>query len=205
MSRSARCALLGPVPEAAEEIWLVCHGYGQLASYFIRPFAALASDRRLIVAPEGLSRFYLEAGTGRVGASWMTKEDREAEMDDYLGFLDAVWRTVSAGRAEPEIPTLTVLGFSQGAATAARWAASGRAPVSRLVLWGGLLPADAGADRLRGCALTYVIGEQDRYLPAARVETEAEGVRRQGLAVDVVTYAGDHAIDPDALLGLVQG
>ena len=68
------------------------------------------------MAPEGLSRFYLDAGAGKVGASWMTKEDRAHEIEDYLSYLEQVRAAII-----PPVP-LTILGFSQGVATAARWA-----------------------------------------------------------------------------------
>src|ERR1051325_10016453 len=58
--------------------------------------AAPRHGRRRLVAPEGLSRFYLSerATERRVGASWMTREDRLAEIADYLGYLDAVYDDV---------------------------------------------------------------------------------------------------------------
>ena len=132
VSRSARCYTLGG--SIATEAWMLLHGYGQLASRFLRGFEGVAVPARLLVAPEGLSRFYLEAGVGKVGASWMTKEDREREIADYLAYLEQV-------RAElvPPVP-LTVLGFSQGVTTAARWAVSTAPAPVRLICWGGLLP-----------------------------------------------------------------
>ena len=140
--RSARCYTQGG--SAATEAWLLLHGYGQLATRFLRGFAPLATPSRLLVAPEGLSRFYLEAGAGKVGASWMTKEDRASEIADYLGYLDQVRRELI-----PPVP-LTVLGFSQGVATAARYAvAAAPAPV-RLVCWGGLVPEEISAGAARG-------------------------------------------------------
>ena len=81
--RSARYFTLGS-PEDAAEVWFVCHGYGQLAARFLERFRPIEANRRCIVAPEGLSRFYLTetATERRVGASWMTREDRLHEIDD---------------------------------------------------------------------------------------------------------------------------
>ena len=42
------------------EVWLVLHGYSQLAGGFLRWFEPAARPGRLIVAPEGLSRAYFE-------------------------------------------------------------------------------------------------------------------------------------------------
>src|SRR5206468_3354730 len=71
------------------------------------------------------------------GASWMTREDRLHEIDDYVRYLDAVHAQVASGKAR-----VTALGFSQGTATACRWAAFGSARIDRLIVWGGEVPPD---------------------------------------------------------------
>ena len=93
--RSARYAMLGSTNAALSEVWFVCHGHGQLAGRFLSRFLPLESQQRLFIAPEALSRYYLSPpkagphppGTP-VGASWMTSEDRESEIDDYVSYLD---------------------------------------------------------------------------------------------------------------------
>src|SRR3989442_15736955 len=108
-SRSARYFTLGS-PQHAGDLWFVCHGYGQLAARFLERFHPLEAERRCIVAPEGLSRFYLtESPTERrVGASWMTREDRLHEIDDYVRYLDGVYAKFAPRKAR-----VTALGFSQ--------------------------------------------------------------------------------------------
>ncbi|MDQ6717353.1 MAG: hypothetical protein M3Z17_03270, partial [Gemmatimonadota bacterium] len=94
--RTARYAVLGEPGPDLKEVWVVCHGYAQLAQRFIERFRSIASIERLIVAPEALSRFYADRGGGfhgpssQVGASWMTSEDRESEITDCIAYLDAV-------------------------------------------------------------------------------------------------------------------
>jgi len=194
--RAARAFLLGG--EAAAEAWVVLHGYGQLASRFLRGFESLATPARLLVAPEGLSRFYLDAGTGRVGASWMTKEDRAAEMEDYLRYLDKV-------RTEliPPVP-LTVLGFSQGVATAARWAVATSPSPVRLICWGGLVPEEIAGSSLRGVRLTLVVGEEEEWAPPAAVEAQAVALRKAGMEVDVIRFDGGHEIRRDIVARLAS-
>src|SRR5881296_4496989 len=128
-SRTARYYTLGQLGPSTREIWFVCHGYGQLAGRFVRHFEPLAGKTRFMVAPEALSRFYLEdtavpASQRKVGATWMTREDRLREIDDYVRYLDALHAEVFA-RVERGAVTLHLLGFSQGTATACRWAARG--------------------------------------------------------------------------------
>ena len=190
-TRAARCFTLGG--EAAVEAWMVVHGYGQLAERFLRSVEALATSARRVVAPEGLSRFYLDAASGKVGASWMTREDRQQEIADYLAYLDQV-----RAHLVPPVP-LTVLGFSQGVATAARWAVhTAPAPV-RLVAWGSLLPEEIPASRLTLIRVTYVVGEQEAWAPPAAVEAQAAALGAAGVRVDVVRFEGGHEIRPEVL------
>src|SRR5213595_2848351 len=88
----------------------------QLAARFLEKLRVLDDGHRYLVAPEGLSRFYLsESPTERrVGASWMTREDRLAEIEDYVRYLDAVYADVF-GFLDRALVTAHALGFSQGA------------------------------------------------------------------------------------------
>src|ERR671937_1373227 len=111
--RTARYFTIGE-PERARDLWFVCHGYGQLAARFLERFRSIEAQQRCIVAPEGLSRFYLteKPAERRVGAAWMTREDRLHEIEDYLRYLDAVYADIQLPQAR-----VTALGFSQGSAT----------------------------------------------------------------------------------------
>src|SRR5512144_1837643 len=118
-SRSARYYTLGPAAAAAREVWFLLHGYGQLAGRFLIAFQALDDGSRCLIAPEALSRFYLGEATGRhdkVGASWMTREDRLTDIADYVRYLDGLYGDLVSGRRDGG--GVTVLGFSQGTATA---------------------------------------------------------------------------------------
>ncbi len=69
------------------KLLIALHGYGQLAQYFAKKFDQLPKEYALLV-PEGMHRFYLDGNSGRVGASWMTKEGREMDIDDNLHNLN---------------------------------------------------------------------------------------------------------------------
>jgi predicted esterase len=188
----------------ATDVWIVCHGFGQLAAPFARPFARLASSRRRIVAPEALNRFYLETGPGgshataRVGTTWMTREDRDNEIADYVDWLDAVHAA-----AVPQGARVTALGFSQGVATAARWVAFGRSRVDRLVLWAGALPPDLDlallTQRLEQRPLVLVHGTSDEYGSWVEAEDMRARLAAAGLSVEELTFEGGHRLD-DAVL-----
>lgn len=202
--RTARYFTIGD-RDGADEVWFVLHGYSQLAGGFLRWFEPAARPGRLIVAPEALSRAYFEENqTRRVGASWMTREDRESEIEDYVRYLDLV-----ADHVLGDIPArarLEVHGFSQGAATASRWATFGRHPVSRLVLWGGTVPPDLDLERLRGAlrdgSLVIAVGDRDQFFTPEALRTEEARLAGLGLAVDMRPFAGPHVVDRATLVAI---
>ena len=204
-SRSARYFTLGS-PAHAAELWFVCHGYGQLASRFLERFRPIDAERRYIVAPEGLSRFYLtESPTERrVGASWMTREDRLHEIEDYVRYLDGVHAHLAPSNAR-----VTALGFSQGTATVCRWTAFGSSRVDRLIVWGGEVPPDldlANArvrERLRGARLTLVYGTRDQFFTTKIIAATESRLREHEIPYELVPFEGGHEIDEATLRRLI--
>jgi predicted esterase len=210
VSRTARYFTLGEIGPATREVWIVLHGYGQLAARFLRQFEPLAGGGRVIVAPEGLSRFYLETSLrgshgDTVGATWMTREDRLADIADYVHYLDALQAAIFS-RVERGAASLHVLGFSQGTATASRWTAlgSGGAPPDRLTLWGGEVPPDldlaVAAERWRGLRLALVVADGDEYITPKVLARDEARLRAHAIPYEVRRFAGGHTIDP-AVLG----
>ncbi len=210
--RSARYYVDGPEDGSARDVWIACHGYGQLAAEFIGDLEALRGAGRLVVAPEGLSRFYFETGfhgpASRVGATWMTREDREAEIADYVAYLDALHDAVFA-RVDRRAAKLTVLGFSQGTATVSRWVALGKAKPDRLILWGGLLPPDldlaSARGRLASVELILVAGRRDKFVDETKLSAQIAALERAGVPVRAVRHPGGHRIKPDLLAELTGG
>jgi len=205
--RTARYYQLGPTDGGVQELWFVLHGYGQLASYFIKHFQPLENGKRRIVAPEALSRFYLDGVSGRVGASWMTREDRLAEIDDYVRYLDAVYQAVTVPSGQTQ-PPLTVLGFSQGTATACRWLDRSRVPCERLILWAGRIPPDLDLERadspFRKMRVTLVIGSTDEFATPQVLAEEETRLRAFGIAYELRRFQGGHEMHRPTLLRLVS-
>ncbi|HJR68015.1 MAG TPA: hypothetical protein VJ802_16415 [Gemmatimonadaceae bacterium] len=213
VKRTARYCTLGDEALPASDIWVVCHGFAQLARAFIEEFRVVSGPGRLIVAPEALNRYYLNREGGRagasarVGATWMTREDRLAEIDDYVAYLDDLHREIAG---EPRIPSVrvTALGFSQGTATVARWLVHGSARIDRLVLWAGLLPpeidpAGEARERLVSTDLVLVRGARDDMLDAQQLNAQRESLAKAGARVTVLEFDGGHRMDRDTLTRLV--
>jgi predicted esterase len=206
--RTARYYTLG---EPRRAVWIVTHGYGELAGEFARRFAPVDDGTRLIVAPEALSRFYHSSPAppspqprdrGSVGASWMTREDRDSEIGDQVTYLDAVHDAIFA-RVPREGIRLTVLGFSQGVAAVTRWLARRAIPTNRVVCWAGAIPEDAMAG-MRGRALTMVAGTRDIYAPAERIAEVGAQMAAANLTFRQLTFEGGHRLDDGVLQQLAD-
>jgi predicted esterase len=205
VDRTARFVTMGAT-NRPREIWFVCHGYGELAASFVLGLSALDDGTRLFVAAEALSRFYLE-GHQDVGASWMTREDRENEMRDYLKYLDTVKSEVFS-RIDGASASITVLGFSQGAATAARWACRGTVDAARLITWGESLPPELEDDeslkRLRAMNLVVVGGTRDKFFTESRRDELRNHLDRLGVPFEEKSFDGGHRLDDKTLLEIAS-
>jgi predicted esterase len=210
--RTARYYTLGSVSDATRELWIACHGYGQLALPFLTSMAKVAAPHRLIVAPEGFSRFYVDRTSmtadppPKVGASWMTREDRDAEIADQVGYLEALLADVRTRL--PGNVRLRVLGFSQGVATVSRWVARGTVRPDELILWAGSFPLEIDpaefSRRADGVAVTMVFGSRDQLAPIAVGESQRERLTGAGIDARLVSFEGGHRLDDATLLSLAS-
>ncbi len=211
--RTARYFLLGDPKAEITDVWFACHGYGQLASDFAKEFECIDEPGRLIVVPEGLSRFYLPEGQGlhgpdsKIGATWMTREDRDAEIADYVNYLDVLYDAIMEGLDRTKA-RVTVLGFSQGGATVNRWLTRGTARADRLLMWGSLLASDAdlneAAEFFKKVELTIVYGTRDQFGDAAMIAGFEATLREKGIPYKIVTFVGGHRMDRDTLRKLAE-
>lgn len=227
IERHARYALRGDLERTPAQLWFVLHGYGQLAPRFLSYFDAVDDGTRWIVAPEGLHRYYLDHAERKVGASWMTSEDRLTDIADYVAYLDRLHAAVlveAQARAEAGAgaganspggmpratagpdggpPRVTALGFSQGVHTLCRWVAFGEARIDRAVLWGATTPPDldleAYGDRLRAVDLHLVVGEEDEYYGAGAVRAHEDRLEAHGIPFTAHAFAGGHRLDAELL------
>jgi predicted esterase len=191
VNKSVRFVTIGN-PEKAKFIVYVLHGYGQLAKFFIRKFAALNNDY-FIVAPEGFHRFYLNGSSGRVGASWMTKEDRVYDIDDNLNYLEQLSRTVEQGF---NFKKRILIGFSQGGATAARWYFNSHKRFQHLILWACVFPPDLNLEQetsfVSGNTNYFVLGNEDEYYSSEQQNEIMNFYHDKGFSV--LMFNGKHDI-----------
>ncbi len=204
----SRYLKIGKLDASTKQLWFVIHGYGQLAEFFIRKFKILEDQNICVIAPEGLSHFYLEdvasraqTGNNRVGASWMTKENRITDIENYLEYLNSVFeKEVGANTGIP----ITVLGFSQGAATASRWISAGKINFQRLILWAGIFPPDIDFNTTKGILKdkeTFLVyGKKDPFINDARISEMKMLINQLGISPETKVFEGKHDIDAQTLL-----
>jgi predicted esterase len=205
VEKTARYFVHGTDITKAKRVWFVLHGYGQLAEYFIRSFGHLDPIENFVIAPEGFHRFYLEGFSGRVGASWMTKEERLDDIDDYVKYLDQLYESQNIpARAE-----LILLGFSQGVATAMRWLALGKSShFNRAILWAGSFPHDVKPEKattaLENLDVHCVIGNKDPFLSEEHIQRTKNHLAELKVEAKWHEYIGDHRIPKEALNKVVS-
>jgi predicted esterase len=185
-------------PEEAEHVIFALHGYGQLASRLIQKFNQF--DNCVVIAPEGLSSFYWKGVQGDVVASWMTSHHREDEINDYLAYLDKLFRLHSDLMLSKKVH---LFGFSQGCATLWRWLEKHQPTINSVCLWAGWLPEDVYyqgmANYLNTIDIRFIYGLQDEYLTEARMEIFRQRVKKEKLDLAYTGYNGKHKVDREVL------
>lgn len=180
-----------------KEIWVVLHGYGQLAEFFIRKFNRFFSPDRLFIAPEGTNYTYLDGFQGRVGANWMTRHERETAIENNHRFLDSLLDSILADYANS--PQIHVLGFSQGAATGARWASRWKGEIRTLVLWAGGFALDLVLENARtkfqNTKVILALGDRDEMITPESIQKQEELIGQLEKEVIRVSFAGGHELD----------
>ncbi len=205
IERRVRYATLGEPGDAVTQVWFVLHGYGQLAPRFLRHFRPLSDGTRMLIAPEGLHRYYVKRATKKIGASWMTAKDRLTDIEDYVAYLDRLYAKIFES-VERESVQVVALGFSQGVHTLCRWIAFGRPKIDRAILWGATVPPDLDLDahghRLGEARLELVVGDEDHFFTPETVRAYHDRLDAHGVPFTAVPYAGGHAVDIDLVRGL---
>ena len=185
--------------EGKRHILIALHGYGQLAQFFYRKISFLSEDWGILV-PEGPHRFYLEATSGRVGASWMTKEWRTQDIEDNIAYLQQLIEKV---RAEHPHTTFHLLGFSQGGATAARLFQRCPGLFAQLILWASVFPPDLEKQAFpKEKKLDFVLGKQDPYFDEDNQLKVLHDYTRLGF--ETHTFQGLHDLNQQMLLSMLS-
>ena len=191
---------LGTLSDETKHVWVGLHGYGQLVQFFARHFRSLVSEERAFVFPQGPHKFYLNGVHGRVGASWMTKDERLVDIDNQRKYLGSVFQWI---KQQAPKATIHCVGFSQGVATIMRCIGHENVQPHSLLAWAGSWPPDldemnrATLEKLRFKAC---FGTQDEYITTEK-QQEMQGyyLEKYNFEPLVSVYEGGHSFDAEKL------
>lgn len=193
-SRTARYYSLGEAGPAIQEVWFCLGAHGQPTTELAAQLANLDTPERLLILPEGLSRFEvataLVGGASEppgaaplapyIGSAWFASDSLLLDLTDLTLYLDALAGQVLAA-CPPDTP-VTVLGCGHGAAAACRWLAGGRVPYERLLLYAAMFPPDI--DRR---ATFVALPERPVLIISTTTETYSPEVAGEGLLQDCLS------------------
>lgn len=205
VNKTARYFLSGG-SQAPKILMFVLHGYGMPASHFLQEFTELDNENTLIVSPEGLSRFYTKGFYGKIGASWMTSEDRENEINDYINYLDEVYEEVlNTLVTKPE--KIVFLGFSQGGATVTRWAVKGKSEAEILIIHSSDIPNDIDIISLKEKSdkmkINCVYGNEDKAVRKENFESSVDLLKENSINFTLHNFNGGHSIDIETVKKII--
>lgn len=197
VTRTARYYTLGEFTDSTKDIWIFIHGNRQLAGKFISEFKELTDVGSLLYAPEGLMRLYIKGDFGDVGASWMTKEDRESDIKDYVNYLDRLFFDEIEPKAKLNKIKINALGFSQGSATLSRWLTLGKAKIDKAVFWCGSLAHDVDYSQypnFKQTEIHQVFAAKDPYCKNDFPESQMQLLKNSGIQPKSYIFDGGHEI-----------
>ena len=202
ISKTGKYSQIGKCSKKINNVWIVLHGYGMLSEYFVKKFECIIDETTLVIAPEATNRFYLGNNYNRVGASWMTKLDREQEISDNILFLDKLFSIIKKDIGHDNFK-LNTLGFSQGGPALVRWLMSNKLNTNSLILWGSDIPKDSlvteNKSRWNSIKLKIVIGKNDEYINEEKKQEFVGVVKLYGLKYELIEYEGSHKIVEEEL------
>ncbi|HLP10299.1 MAG TPA: hypothetical protein VK177_00105 [Flavobacteriales bacterium] len=201
--KTARYFQSAPITTRTKKVWIVLHGYGMHAGIFLKKFEPLFSEEVVFIAPEALNRYYVKGSSGNVGASWMTKEERQDEINDYVNYLEHTFESLNIS----ENIELTVLGFSQGASTLARWISVSVSKPAKVIFYAGVFPPDLELkftqERWSSLKSFVFIGDQDEFYSAGEFTATYDALTKVNSAVKFTVFEGKHEILPAVLRNMI--
>jgi predicted esterase len=127
------------------------------------------------------------------------------DIDNYIAYLNSVYQLEV--KDHYNLP-VTIVGFSQGAATASGWILSKSIAFSKLILWAGLFPDDMdfekGKEVLKEKDVRLVYGRNDPFLTDARVIEMKSLAQKTGVTSTPIIFDGAHEMNEPTLLELIN-
>ena len=200
---TARYYCVGNISSEIRAVWFVFHGYGMKAKQFVENFSCISDSQTLIVAPEGVHRYYGRGTQGEIRANWMTSDLREFDIENNNNYLNSVMEELIS-KGITESVQIGVLGFSQGGPTALRWVGQLERNIGIVVAWGTDFPKEVYTDgktrlKINQSNTKLVIGNEDEYISSDKVDEIILELHDNGIDFDFHTFEGKHELHSDTI------
>lgn len=190
---------LNEMDKNTECIWFVCHGISYLSRYFIKYFSELDTEKHYIIAPQAPSKYYQDKRYKHIGASWLTREETQMEMQNNIAFFNEIYNKEI--KPHPDIK-LIILGYSQGVSVAMRWIAHTKIDCESLIIHSGGIPEELKPEDFEGLSLKpyLVYGKSDPYIDSERAKTEHQkALNLFGDCLKVIAFDGVHEVSREVI------
>lgn len=186
---------LNELTENTKTVWLVFHGIGYLSKYFLKYFKHLDKQENYIIIPQAPSKYYLNGEYRHIGASWLTRENTELEIENVLIYLDAVYKAEGISK----IKNLNIMGYSQGVSVATRFIARRNIRCKNLIMHSGKVPQELEAEDfefLKDTRFTFIYGTEDEYLKSGVISVEEKRLKDIfPKNLEILTFEGGHEVN----------
>ncbi len=185
--------------DKTKNVWVVFHGIGYLSRYFLKYFRHLNHEENYLIAPQAPSKYYLNGKYEHVGASWATRENTEAGMQNVMSYLDEIYKKEDLENAK----NLVLLGYSQGVSVATRWVARRKLDPAQLILHSGRVPQEIEPEdlqHLQNCRMSFIYGTEDPFIDKEFLQTEKKRLKMlfpEGL--QFVPFDGGHEVNKEII------
>lgn len=182
-----------------KNVWLALHGMGYLSKYFIKYFKDLDPLENYIIAPQAHSKYYQDKKYKYIGASWLTKEQRDLELENVYRYLDQVWLDQSNLWKDQDV-TIICLGYSQGVSILTRWIANRKINCNHIILHSGAIPEGFNATSfnhlLNTTKIHYHYGNNDEFITPERIlEQKEKAYSLFSNKLSISVFDGKHEVD----------
>lgn len=196
---------LNSLTDKTKNVWFICHGISFLSRYFLKYFNDLNPKENYIIAPQAQSKYYFGYKYKHVGASWLTKENTEKEIENLMKYLDAVFEKEKL----PEDINLIALGFSQGVSIVMRYVAKRKLKCSQLVLLSGIIPKELKRDQFKfligNTKVSLIYGTDDEFLNEEKLINEKKRFYDLfGNQAIIIPFEGKHEVNKQVIQDLIS-
>lgn len=195
--KTCRYASYGTLSQQTKYFWFCLHGSKMLCDQMLYKFNEFDPATHYVVAPEGMNRLYANGFGGDVVATWMTKRDRQKEINDFSTYLSALYK--QEVHKLPDGCKKILLGFSQGGTSMYRWMHRETVEADFLIGYSCWIPEDIDLKEsktaLNSIHSIYTYGQQDQFLSADRISALRNIIVKNELDISILPYDGVHKID----------